>query len=191
MPQPAKAPLIPSYFSISNLSYFVDRGSVRAAGFKRTSSNKYDNIKGRIAESLVKELFLVSDYNVFHYGMEYAVPQIMQELNHSSVAEQIRRMPDFVVQDKKTKDVHFVEVKYRSSGKFMYSDLPENYPYLDALIVVMSKKHIKCLSVTELREGKLITPVCKNYLGYRNEFKLKKTIIIEFCNLANRLFESI
>jgi hypothetical protein len=50
--------------------------------------------------------------------MEYAIPQIMGELNHSSVAEQIRRMPDFVVQNKKTKDVHFVAVKYRATGEF-------------------------------------------------------------------------
>jgi hypothetical protein len=100
-------------------------------------------------------------------------------------------MPDFVIQDKTTKEVHFVEVKYRSSGEFKFEDLSENYPYSNALVIIVSKKHIKCLSAVELKEGKKITPECKNYLGNRDEFRLKKTVIVEFCNLANRLFESV
>ena len=42
----------------------------------------------------------------------------------------------------------------------------------------------------ELKDGKIITRNCKNYLGHRDEFKLKETTIIKFRNLAKRLFES-
>jgi hypothetical protein len=192
MRQPAKQQLLTPYRTVKKRNYFDDDGSLRAVGHKKSTINgKYDNIKGRIAESLIKELFLVSDYNVFHYGMEYAIPQIMGELNHSSVAEQIRRMPDFVVQNKKTKEVHFVEVKYRTSGEFGFENLSKDYPYLNALMIIVSRKHIKCLSVTELKDGKRITNGCRNYLGSRNEFKLEKDTIIEFRNLANRLFEAV
>jgi len=37
-------------------------------------------IKGRIAETLIEELFLSLDYNVFRYGMENTVPGIMHLL---------------------------------------------------------------------------------------------------------------
>lgn len=29
-----------------------------------------NSIKGRVAETIIQELFLAHDYNVFHYGME-------------------------------------------------------------------------------------------------------------------------
>ena len=37
-------------------------------------------IKGRIAETLIEELFLSLKYNVFRYGMENTVPGIMELL---------------------------------------------------------------------------------------------------------------
>jgi len=65
-------------------------------------------IKGRIAETLVEELFLSMKYSVFRYGMENTVPGVMDLLKgvRSDVANNIRRMPDFVVQ--KGKEVYFV-----------------------------------------------------------------------------------
>jgi len=37
-------------------------------------------IKGRIAETLIEELFLTLKYNVFRYGMENTIPGIMKLL---------------------------------------------------------------------------------------------------------------
>lgn len=68
---------------------------------------------------------------------------------------------------------------------------PPNYPYDNAYIVLVSKKHIKCISVQELREGKEITPTSHNYLGSRKEFKLDKQMIIAFCDFAVKFFESV
>lgn len=154
---------------------------------------RYGMIKGRIAETLIQELFLSLGYNVFHYGMENTIPGIMELLKgvRSDVAQEIRRMPDFVVQNRTTKHVFFLEVKFRASGEFRLNDLPKNYPYENAYIVLVSKKHIKCITVQELQEGKEITPASKNYLGSRKEFDLDKEVIIDFCNFAVQFFESV
>ncbi len=133
----------------------------------KEKSFRYGMIKGRIAETLIQELFLSLGYNVFRYGMENTIPGIMELLKgvRSDVAQEIRRMPDFVMQNPKTKDVYFVEVKFRASGEFKQKDLPKNYPYENAYIILVSKKHIKCITVTELQDGKEITPTSHNYLG--------------------------
>ena len=154
---------------------------------------RYGMIKGRIAETLIQELFLSLGYNVFRYGMENTIPGIMELLKgvRSDVAQEIRRMPDFVIQDQKTKAVFFIEVKFRASGEFKFNDLPKNYPYENAFIVLVSKKHIKCITVSELKAGKEITASTNNYLGSRTEFYLDKDVIIDFCNFAVQFFESV
>jgi hypothetical protein len=102
----------------------------------------------------------------------------------SDVAQEIRRMPDFVVQDPRNKAVFFIEYKFRASGEFNSKNLPKDYPYGNAYIVLVSRKHIKCLTVEEMRNGAEITPKCGNYLGNRREFNLDKQIIIDFCDFA-------
>jgi hypothetical protein len=154
---------------------------------------RYSMIKGRIAETLIQELFLSLDYNVFHYGMENTIPGIMELLKgvKGDVAKQIRRMPDFVVQHRTTKDVFFIEVKFRASGSFQLKDLPQDYPYDNAYIVLVSKRHIKCISVQELRNGKEISPESKNYLGNRKEFEMDKEVIKDFCEFAVQFFAEV
>lgn len=154
---------------------------------------RYNMIKGRIAETLIQELFLSLGYNVFRYGMENTIPGIMELLKgvRSDVAQEIRRMPDFVIQDPRTKSVYFLEVKFRASGEFKPKDLPKDYPYGNAFIILVSKKHIKCITVEELGQDKEITPVSKNYLGSRKEFDLDKEVIKDFCKFAVQFFENV
>ena len=154
---------------------------------------RYNMIKGRIAETLIQELFLSLGYNVFRYGMENTIPGIMELLKgvKSEVATEIKRMPDFVIQNPKTNEVFFIEVKFRKSGEFQLKDLPKNYPYGNAYIILVSKKHIKCISVNELINGKTISPITKNFLGNRKEFELDKQIIIDFCDFAVQFFENV
>lgn len=154
---------------------------------------RYNMIKGRIAETLIQELFLSLGYNVFRYGMENIIPGIMDLLKgvRSDVAQEIKRMPDFVMQNPKTKDVYFIEVKFRANGEFKLKDLPKNYPYENAYIILVSKKHIKCITVSELNECKEISSSSKNYLGNRKEFDLDKDVIIDFCNFAIQFFENV
>ncbi len=154
---------------------------------------RYNMIKGRIAETLIQELFLSLGYNVFRYGMENTIPGIIELLKgvKSEVAYEIRRMPDFVIQNPNTSDVHFVEVKFRASGSFVLKDLPKDYPYGNAYFILVSKKHIKCVTYKELLDGKEISPTSRNYLGNRKEFDLDKEVIIDFCNFAVQFFEGV
>ena len=73
-------------------------------------------IKGRIAETIIEELFRSLDFQVFSYGMENSIPGIKDLLRgvRGDVAKNIRKMPDFVIF--KDKKAHFIEVKYRASG---------------------------------------------------------------------------
>ena len=160
---------------------------------KREGRYKEGMIKGRIAETLVEELFLSLGYNVFRYGMENTVPGIMTLLKgvRSDVADTIRKMPDFVIQNANTGDVYFVEVKFRASEEFSLSDVEKDYPFENAFFIIVSKRHIKCISYQELREGKKITPTSHNYLGNRKEFELNNEVIIDFCEFAVKFFSEV
>jgi hypothetical protein len=167
---------------------------ISSSGLSEKDRNyRYNMIKGRIAETLVQELFLSLGYNVFRYGMENTIPGIMELLKgvRSDVSKQIRRMPDFVIQNPQSKEVYFIEVKFRANETFVISDLPKNYPYENAYFILVSKKHIKCITYEELKEGKEITSTSRNYLGSRKEFDLQKDVIIDFCNFAVQFFEGV
>lgn len=158
---------------------------------KKESYSKENMIKGRIAEALIEELFLYLDYNVFRYGMENTVPGIVKLLKgvRSDVAHNIRRMPDFVIQ--KENEVYFVEVKFRANESFKLSDLPKDYPYKNCYFIIVSRRHIKCISYEELEQGEEISPTSENYLGSREEFELKKQVIIDFCDFAVKFFKNV
>ncbi len=161
---------------------------------KKEGKYKEGMIKGRIAEALIEELFLSLGYNVFRYGMENTVPAITKLLHgvKSEVADTIRRMPDFVVQHPIRKDIYFIEVKFRKSGEFDIQDKSLiNYPYENAYFIVISKKHIKCITYKELKKGKKVTPKSMNYLGNKKEFDLDKDTIIKFCDFAVKFFSEV
>ncbi len=159
----------------------------------RDRNYRYNMIKGRIAETLIQELFLQLKYNVFRYGMENTIPGIMDLLKgvKSDVADEIKRMPDFVIQNPNNGEVYFVEVKFRAGEKFSFADLPKNYAWENVYIIIVSKKHIKCITYHELKEGKEINPESRNYLGSRKEFDLDKEVIIDFCKFAIQFFDNV
>lgn len=181
--------------SSNDKSFYPKEKDVRENGGLTDSdyNYRYGMIKGRIAETLVQELFLALGYSVFRYGMENTIPGIMELLKgvRTDVANEIRRMPDFVVQNPKNGDVYFVEVKFRASEEFSLKDLPKDYPYRNAYIILVSKKHIKCVTVEELEAGEQITQSSRNYLGNRKEFDLDKQTIIDFCDFAVQFFQSV
>lgn len=154
---------------------------------------RYKMIKGKLAETLVEQLFLSHKYSVYRYGLEYIAPGLsasLKDMPNEVTASKLRQMPDFVVQHRLYRETHFVEVKYRGNGYFSERELDKTYSYDDALIIVVSSRHIKCLSVRELKQGWEITPHCNNYLAYRSEFQLRKDVVIDFCKFAERFFEN-
>lgn len=132
---------------------------------------RYKMIRGKLAETLVEQLFISHKYSVYRYG----------ESN----------MPDFVVAHRLYRERYFVEVKFSASESFSEKDLDKNYPHDQVLIIVVSTHHIKCLSVRELRQGWQITPECNNYLANRAEFQLRKDVIIDFCKFGESFFEAV
>jgi len=191
-------------YSLENYGYIFCRDCQKIAdtkketlgdwseGLSETKSRFTDGmIKGRIAETLIEELFLSLGYNVFRYGMENTVPGIMRLLKgvRGDVANNIRRMPDFVVQ--KDKRIFFIEVKFRASESFSYEDLTKDYPFENTYFIIVSKKHIKCITYKELKNGEKISPISRNYLGNRDEFGLDKNVIIDFCSFAVKFFEGV
>jgi len=118
-----------------------DETDAKGSNPSKNLSFQENMIKGRIAETLIEELFLAIGYNVFRYGMENTIPGVMKLLRgvRGDVADSIKRMPDFVVQDRKG-EVYFIEVKFRANETFAKADLPSNYPYYNAYIVLVSKK---------------------------------------------------
>jgi len=160
---------------------------------KKENNWVYNVIKGRIAETIVEELFKELNFQVFKYGMENTIPGIKELLRgvKDEVANEIKRMPDFVVF--KEGKAHFIEVKFRKNETFSLKELEKKgeYPYENALIVVVSQKHIKCISFEELKKGKEITPTCHSYLGNRKEFEIDKEKIIEYCKYAVKFFENV
>ena len=152
-----------------------------------------DMIKGRIAETLIEEMFVAMGYRVFRYGMENTVPGIMKTFRNrkSEVSKFICKAPDFIIQDEDGSNTHFVEVKFRASGCFSYRDLGENYPYEQAFVILVSKRHIKCLTAKELKDGNEITSTSQNFLGKRKEFETDKEIIKDFCDFATKFFDCV
>lgn len=150
-------------------------------------------IKGRIAETIIEELFRSLDFQVFSYGMENSIPGIKDLLKgvKDDVARNIRQMPDFVIF--KDNRAHFIEVKFRASGKLILNDIEKYgpYPYENALIVLVTKKHIKCISFSELKEGKEIKEDNNFMLGSRKEFETDNKKIIEYCKYAVKFFETV
>lgn len=150
-------------------------------------------IKGRIAETIIEELFRSLGFQVFSYGMENSIPGIKDLLKgvRGDVSKNIRQMPDFVVF--KDNKAHFIEVKYRTNGELKLKDIDVygDYPFENALFVLVTKNHIKCISYQELKEGKEITPSSRNYLGNRKEFETDKDKIIEYCGFATKFFDNV
>ncbi len=88
------------------------------------NSFNLNSLKGRLAEQLVQDLFLQSDYNIFNYGLERLHPALSKSIrnNKFNTGKALRFMPDFVVQSLLTGDLFYLEVKFRANGIFDFDD---------------------------------------------------------------------
>lgn len=154
----------------------------------------YNMIKWRIAETLIQELFLACNFDVYHYGMENTIPWIMELLYgiDNDVTQDIRKAPDFVVHKRKTDDFYFVEVKFVANWNFsMKGNIDSNYPYHNAYFIIVSKQDIKCLSYEELKAGETIDRNSEKFISSREEFKLDKDIVEHFRKFAIQFFDGV
>jgi hypothetical protein len=143
-------------------------------------------IKGRIAEAIVEDMFVHMGYKVFRYGMENTVPGFAKRYlpNKGKVAEEVRKMPDFiVVKDSKTA---YIEVKYRTSGKFDFNDFyarKGGYPYKSAFFILVTPKHILIQKASRLEKGEDFM-----YLNECKYFDTDKNIILRYIEFCKKFF---
>lgn len=82
-------------------------------------------LKGRMAETLVEELFKNSGNTIYRFGYEAILQnltQIERSFNGENETEKrIRAIPDFIVIDSNDNPT-FLEVKYRNDGKLHAND---------------------------------------------------------------------
>jgi len=150
-------------------------------------------LKARIAETLIKELFKLNNYNVFNFGMEEVLPGITGSLNkdNSTEAQGIRQLPDFVIQNTADGSLSYLEVKYRHNGIFQRTDLPEDFKYTNAFFIIVHKTGIKCISFTELCEIGYLPNKTHFTLSTQQYFSLSESSIKEFEDYAKMLFEGV
>lgn len=97
-------------------------------------------IKGRIAEAIVKCMFEDLGFEVIPYGYEHTCPTLAnrKRLIQGDVKNHIRKAPDFIIVDKEG-IANFVEVKYRTDGKYRKE---ADYPYRDCYIILLTEKYM-------------------------------------------------
>ncbi len=151
----------------------------------------FNKIKGRLAETVVQELFLLNNYNVFNYGMERMMPGITERMGNakSAVAKSIRFMPDFVVQSRLTGDLCYLEVKFRANGKFSIEELDTDYPYGNAWFVIVSPGKIQAIHINMLKKKKAISPATNFNLKGIKAFHLDAGLVDEFEAYSGQLFK--
>lgn len=144
------------------------------------------SIKGRIAETIVEEMFISMGYRVFRFGMENTLPGFAnRELPmRGEVANEVRKMPDFIVV--RDTQIAYIEVKYRTNGEFDFNShyaRKGGYPYSNAYFILVSPKHIKIQKASELEKGKDFV-----FLNKLEDFDTDKEIILQYIEFCKKFF---
>jgi len=160
-----------------------------------TTHFSHNLIKGRVAETIIQELFQANDYNVFSYGMERTVPAIIHGIKglNSEVAKAIRSMPDFVMQNTRNGELFYVEVKYRAWGHFALKDLIEDYPYTNAHFIIVTNRSMLHITYQDLKAGKKPAALrSDNLFGLSAEsLKVYREYVGEFLGSERNLSQQI
>lgn len=159
---------------------------------KTTNNYHYNMIKGRVAEAIVKELFLINGYRVYDYGMERTLPHAVENVKYQKdeMSLSIRHMPDFLVQNIKTGVLNYVEVKYRANGEFSFAEI-ENNPYKSTCFVVVSKENIQTMMYGDLVAGQSLPGGEITNLENSTQFKLNSELVAEYKRYAKTFFEGV
>lgn len=148
-------------------------------------------VKGRIAETLIEEMFKKSGYIVYRFGYEAILENISQlrqlgrELQDSDTLDRIRSIPDFLVISPNG-SVQLVEVKYSSTGSLSKSKLNKYAGYWKEariLLVSPTKPHF-CINYIEnfISTGRLFPLEKDRYTA------IDQKIIDEFSQVVKEYF---
>ena len=149
-----------------------------------------NSLKGRIAENLIRDLFINSGYNIFNYGLERIHPSLSKALrsNNFKTGKALRFMPDFVVQSSQTGDLFYLEVKFRANGEFKFDETYQDYPYKNAWFVIVSPDKIQCMHYKRLSQGYGLSAITKYPLSSVKSFHIPAELLVEYEQYAAELF---
>lgn len=101
---------------------YISTGNDISTYRKKDYLTPYNLTVGRIAESLLQELFLIENYQTFKYGLENTYQYLYKRLrtNNKSSSKSLRQSPDLIVYEPCEENLYYAEVKYRSNGIFKY-----------------------------------------------------------------------
>lgn len=121
---------------------------------------------GDMTEKIVKMLIKsMPDWDCLEFGMENHIEVLRKSLrdNHTTESRRIRSMPDFIAINKKTKEVIFIDVKYRSfidrrkKGEALYGfgygqikDYLEFYKDMKLIVVHPQDPHFYVIDMKEI-----------------------------------------
>ncbi|MBI2650070.1 hypothetical protein HYX04_02025 [Candidatus Woesearchaeota archaeon] len=146
-------------------------------------------VKGRIAETLVEEMFKKSGYMVYRFGYEAILENLSQnrrELQESDTLEKIKSIPDFLVVSPNG-SVQLIEVKYSGSGSIQKSKLnkyAEFWKEARILLVIPDKPHFKINYIENFLKTEKMFP-----LENDRYTKIDSKIIERFSEVVKQYFK--
>lgn len=136
-------------------------------------------VKGRIAETLVEEMFKKSGYQVYRFGYEAILENVSQsgyKIKDSDTWNRIRSIPDFLVISPNG-SIQLIEVKYSKTGTISPSKL-EKYAnfWEEARIIVVgpNEPHFKISYISRFLEDGKLYPLEKDRFTTINPEIIKK-----------------
>lgn len=155
-----------------------------------------EDVKGRIAEAIVRCMFEDLGFEVVSYGYEHTCPSLANKNKtiDGEVKSLIRKAPDFVVVDKKGQ-AYFIEVKFRADGRFKRE---ADYPFRDCYILLLTKDYMGIEQYKNLDDETTLTSAnfmsmtkgsFKSLIGvplFSNLDKVDKDIILEYRDLLKK-----
>jgi hypothetical protein len=90
------------------------------------NSKRLNWLNGRIAEVIVERLFIDIGYDLQRFGIEHSSPRFAASSYQKKgpVSKKLRQTPDYIAQ--RNSGMWFSEVKYRTDGRFLMSDLDKD-----------------------------------------------------------------
>jgi hypothetical protein len=132
---------------------------------QRAGMDPLNIIKGRIAETLVEELLRTCGNNVYRFGYESLLQNLVQADSNfdrrTKNGQQVRSIPDFVVVSSCGKPT-FVEVKFRSDPEWLKGHLLrriEEFWHAKVVLVTITKPYFRVARLDPSSHGCLFEPL--------------------------------
>ena len=149
--------------------------------------NPLNIIKGRIAEALVEELLRTCGNNVYRFGYESLLQNLVQADSNfdrtTKNGQQVRSIPDFVVVSARGNPT-FVEVKFRSDPEWLKGEMLrriEQFWHAKVVLVTITQPYFRVAQFDPSSDGCLFQP-----LEADRDFRVTHAALRQFEPLVRR-----